>query len=217
MQPNDIRHVAIIPDGCRRWAREHGVSYRESYDAGMRNLGDIVEFLFDEGVSTVSAFASSVHNFKRPTEEVIAFQDAEHDFIGGAAVEMACRHGARIRIVGDYDGMPFRRPGFKERVEGATPGGSGRTFNVMMNYSSHREMLDAVEGAGVAGLESLLESTPVDLLVRTGRAQVLSDFMLSQLASARLFFPDALFNDFTVADMADVLDEYRRYELKHGE
>ena len=208
------QHVAIIPDGGRRWARQHGMSYKEAYLITMKKMAEMAEVLYQDGIKHISLFFASTQNFFRTEEEIQNFYEAE--FLGVKEVlgSFAAQHHIDLKIVGKYDEryrMPERNPKFVR---------SEKKLFICFNYSSLDE-IEAAVGRKKHKEESFVNYLeiphPVDILIRTGGAQTLSGFMLPQLAFARLFFLDKLFNDLTVQNVRDIVGAYREYGLKYGE
>ena len=208
------RHVAIIPDGGRRWARQHEISYKEAYLISMGKMVEMAEVLYQNGIKYISLFFASTHNFLRTEEEVQNFYEAE--FLGVKEVlgPFAAQNHIDLKIVGKYDEryrMPERKPEFIQSV---------KKLFICFNYSSLDEIEIAVErkkNKEESFVNYLEIPHPVDILIRTGGAQTLSGFMLPQLAFARLFFLAKLFNDLTVQEVRDIVEAYRKYGLKYGE
>ena len=208
------KHVAIIPDGGRRWARQREMPYKEAYLISMKKLMEMAEVLYQNGIQYISLFFASTQNFLRTEEEVRDFYEAE--FLGVKEVlgPFAAQSHIELKIVGKYDEryrMPERAPEF---------GQSEKKMFICFNYSSLDEIEAAVERKKhkEESFVNYLEIPyPVDILIRTGGAQTLSGFMLPQVAFARLFFLDKLFNDLKVQEVSDIVDEYREYGLKYGE
>lgn len=208
------QHVAIIPDGGRRWARRHGMSYKEAYLISMEKMVGMVEALYQDRVKYISLFLASTQNFFRTEEEIQNFYEA--GFLGVKEIlgPFAAFHHIDLKIIGKYDEryrMPERNPEFIQ---------SDKKMFICFNYSSLDEIETAVERKKhkEESFVNYLEIPyPVDILIRTGGAQTLSGFMLPQLAFARLFFLNELFNDLTIQEIRDIVRVYREYRLKYGE
>lgn len=210
-------HIAIIPDGGRRWAKEHACTIVDSYRLSMIKIHELIAWSMKRGVQEVSVFMSSTYNFKRSEEEVEAFCVAEWEYFSGVALQYALLNNIRIRIVGSRDKHLNQFLEKKEIIENQTRNGD-RYINFCFNYNSFDEIENAKGSYEKSSfLNRLKIKRPVNLMIRTGGAKVLSCFLLPQLAFARLFFVDKLFNDFSVDDYSDCINEYLGYELKYGE
>ena len=208
------QHVAIIPDGGRRWARQHGMSYKEAYLISIKKMMEMAEALYQDRVKYISLFCASTQNFLRTEEEIQNFYEAGFWGVKEVLGPFAVYHHIDLKIVGKYDEryrMPERNPEFIQ---------SEKKLFICFNYSSLDEIEVAVErkkNKGESFVNYLEIPHPVDILIRTGGAQTLSGFMLPQLAFARLFFLNKLFNDLTVQEVRDIVRVYREYGLKYGE
>ena len=207
-------HVAIIPDGTRRWAAREGLSLHRAYEHAAERLAEHVAYLFEEGADSVSIFMCSRDNLRRPDVQVEAFLSAEVELCCAKLPPLLERLQVRAVIVGDLDLLGARRRDALRELERATAG-RGRTLYLAFAYDAVWELAEA--GRGENGQIQLQVGRNVHVLVRTGGAPVLSGFLPLQCANARLHFSGALFNDFGRADFAAVLKEYAGAFLRQGE
>lgn len=212
-------HIALIPDGGRRWAEKHGRTYIESYSNSMQIVLEIIDYIFKKGTEYFSIFFASTSNFKRTSQEVFDFCTAEWDFLNNIFLSYAINNDIRIKIVGTYnaDLKPFEKS--IENIEKETEKGN-KTVYFCFNYNSIDEIDMAVKKSSETGesfVNYLQIPHPVDILIRTGNANVLSGFLLPQIASARIFFFEKLFNDFTLRELKKTINDYLSYDLKYGE
>lgn len=213
-------HVAVIPDGARRWANCHHLSYRESYDVMCQRLKELIEFLYLKDIEIISVYFSSMNNFKRPSNEVMAFCNAERDFIMQWLPDLSKKYNIRVKIAGIEEGLNDDLKIAIKEIEEKTKHCVKRKLFLCINYSSLHEIslaLHKMDCSNSTFVDCLDIPYPVNLLIRTGDANVLSDFLLPQCASARLFFLKELFNDLQMSTVERILEEYRTYDLKYGE
>jgi len=198
------RHVAIVMDGNRRWARDRGLPQVEGHRAGVENLHRILETLGNHGVKHVTLFAFSTENWQRSEQEVKALIQLLQEIITPKSRELN-RRGVQIRHVGSLKGVSTV---IRRSIQGAarlTRDNRDMILNVAFNYGSRREMLDAVRRIVKEGVppdtidEAMIEDylytrgqPDVDLLIRTGGERRLSNFMLWQSAYAEIYFSDLL-------------------------
>ena len=222
------RHVAIVMDGNRRWARLHGVSEGEGHARGVDAIRPIVERAGDVGVEALSIFAFSRENWQRRPEEVetlfglmeAAIRRETPDLIG---------QGVRVRVLGRLHELPETTRKSIEESLAATAGGNRLALNIAFNYSGHSEIVDAVRGALADGLTAAeideqevrdrlytADLPPLDLLIRTGGEQRISNFLIWQAAYAELYFSDRLWPDFDPAEFDAALAEYARRSRRFG-
>jgi undecaprenyl diphosphate synthase len=222
------RHVAIVMDGNRRWARLHGVAEGEGHARGVDAIRPIVERAGDVGVEALSIFAFSRENWQRGTHEVRTLFSLMEAAIRRETPDLV-RQGVRVRILGRLDELPATtRDSILEAVS-ATNGGRRLALNIAFNYSGHSEIVDAVRRAMADGLSAAeideqairdrlytTDLPPLDLLIRTGGEQRISNFLIWQAAYAELYFSERLWPDFDAAEFDAALAEYARRSRRFG-
>lgn len=222
------RHVAVIMDGNRRWARERGVPEAQGHAAGVEAVRPIVERAQQRGVQVLTIYAFSRENWSRAHDEVrtifalldAAIKDYTPDLV---------RQGVAVRLLGRLDEIDPRTRSSIEEALRQTAGGTRMTLNVAFNYSGRAEIVDAVRGCirdGVAPedvTEELVAARlytadlpEVDLLIRTGGDQRISNFLLWQAAYAELYFCDRYWPDFDPPELDLALEEYARRSRRFG-
>jgi len=224
--PRDSRlHVACIMDGNGRWAAARGCSRLMGHRAGVEALRKIVVAAPDVGISVLTVYAFSSDNWRRPTTEVEDLIGLFREYLD-TETEKLVRDGIRLTIFGRRDRLPRDVVAEIERSEAATQWGDALHLRIAMDYSSRDAIVAAVRSAAenpnvtkesfgelLSGGEALAN---VDLLIRTSGEQRLSDFLLWECAYAELHFSERLWPDFTDADLAGALTEFRRRERRFG-
>jgi undecaprenyl diphosphate synthase len=222
------RHVAIIMDGNRRWARTRGVSEAEGHAAGVAAIRPIIERAAQHGIEALSIYAFSRENWARGSEEVETLFGLLEAAIRDETPELV-RQGIRVSILGRLDELPERTRDSIRRALEATSGGTRMALNVAFNYSGRSEIVDAVRQALADGLTSdeIDEAALArrlysgaqpdpDLLIRTGGDQRISNFLIWQAAYAELYFCDRLWPDFDPAAFDEALAEFARRSRRFG-
>ena len=231
-EPRIPRHIAIVMDGNGRWAerrrRPRSFGHREAQKA----VRAAVEFCRRRGVEALTLFAFSSENWNRPQSEVGALMQL---FLKALDREVGELHenGVRVRFVGDLSAFS---PELRERMQAAmtkTAGNTALSLNVAVNYGGRWDIAHAAQQAaravaeGRLAPESITEQTlapyfaladlpPVDLFIRTGGEQRISNFLLWQVAYAELWFTDALWPDVDATVLDAALAEYARRERRYG-
>jgi undecaprenyl diphosphate synthase len=228
-QPDPLpHHVAIVMDGNRRWARLHGVSEGEGHSAGVDAIRPIVERAGDLGIEALSIYAFSRENWSRSDEEVGTLFALMEAAIRREVPDLV-RKGVRVRVLGRLEELPAStRESISEAIA-ATAHGTRLALNIAFNYSGRSEIVDAVRRALADGLapEAVTEEAirsrlyttglpELDLLIRTGGEQRISNFLLWQAAYAELYFTDVLWPDFSPATFDDALSEFARRTRRFG-
>jgi undecaprenyl diphosphate synthase len=222
------RHVAIVMDGNRRWARRRGVSEGEGHSAGVDAIRPIVERAGDVGVEALSIFAFSRENWNREQEEVETLFALMESAIRREVPDLV-RQGVRVRILGRLEDLPATTRESILEATAATAAGKKLTLNIAFNYSGQSEIVDAVrrslgDGLSAAEIDEAAISErlytadlpPLDLLIRTGGEQRISNFLIWQAAYAELYFSDRLWPDFDPAEFDAALAEYARRSRRFG-
>ncbi len=216
-------HVAIIMDGNGRWGTRRGLSRFEGHLAGAEAVRRTVEAAPDLGVTALTLFAFSAANWKRPTAEVEALMRLFRSYLASDGPRLV-ESGARLFMLGRRDRLPIDLAEEVTRLEAATAEGRRLTLRIALDYSSREAIAEAAQVLGRAAsldtLDSLIAGPgaagPVDLMVRTGGEQRLSDFLLWECAYAELWFTDTLWPDFRGSDLAAALEDFRRRQRTFG-
>jgi undecaprenyl diphosphate synthase len=221
-------HVAVIMDGNGRWATAHGLSRSAGHEAGLRTARDIVEACVREGVGTLTLYAFSSDNWKRPSAEVTALMRLFRRALLGEA-KRCLENGVRLTILGRRDRLPSSLRHTVEQVESLTASGSRMHLRVAVDYSARDAVLRAaaVLRGEPASREQFTElmarvdhdrmpATDVDLVIRTGGEQRLSDFLLWECAYAELLFVAKMWPEFTAKDLSEALEDFRGRNRRFG-
>jgi undecaprenyl diphosphate synthase len=224
-------HVAIIMDGNGRWAQARGRPREWGHRRGADAVRRIVEAAPSLGIGTLTLYAFSSDNWKRPASEVALLMRLLQRYLRRESAELA-DNGVRLRVVGRRDRLPPEVVAAIDHAESSTAAGGRMTLRLAVDYSSRHALLEAVRSAARAGapdvqgadvaewlgeaMHDVGPSPDVDLLIRTGGEQRLSDFLLWECAYAELHFTRTMWPDFTAADLAEALQEFAGRERRFG-
>ena len=223
-------HVAIIMDGNGRWATSRGRPRTAGHVVGARVARDIVEVAQRQGVGTLTLYAFSGDNWQRPRREVNGLMRLFRRTIL-AEQERCIQRGLRLSFVGRRDRLPRELLLTIEAVEAATAACATMHLRVALDYASRDTILRAAEQAvaegGTLTRERFSElmgeadhsggAVPdVDLLIRTGGEQRLSDFLLWECAYAELYFTRRMWPDFGEEDLAAAMEEFQARQRRFG-
>lgn len=225
-------HVALIMDGNNRWARAHHRPKLAGHHAGADALRRVIRQAMVRGVSTLSVFAFSSENWRRPRVEVDGLMRLFEKSLRDETPALV-EHGVRMRIVGDRSAFSARLRDAMQAAEEATAAGARLTLNILANYGGRWHVAAAAQQAarqvqaGTLSVEaitetwlanaSLLADCPdVDLLIRTGGEQRISNFLLWQAAYAELVFSDVLWPDFDEIAFDRCLELFVARERRFG-
>jgi len=224
-------HVAVIMDGNGRWARSRGMPRWRGHLAGVESVRDAVRAAPDLGVTTLTLYAFSSDNWKRPAAEVGRLFWLLREYCARERAELL-ENGVRVTGIGRRDRIPRSALAELTRTERETAGESRLNLRLAIDYSSQSEvtratleLLRRVQTGSLTAAEistELLHQTVTggvpapDLLIRTAGEQRLSDFLLWELAYAELYFTTVLWPDFRRADLTRALADFRRRERRFG-
>jgi undecaprenyl diphosphate synthase len=213
-------HAAIIMDGNGRWALARGLPRLAGHRAGAAALRRTVEAAPDLGIGVLTLFAFSSDNWRRPPEEVAGLMQllAEHL---RSETSRCLENGVRIEVIGRRDRLGGELPAAIAQAEAATAGGAKLQLRIAVDYSGRDAIAEAVRHAAHAGLvcrECLEEQLgpPVDLLIRTGGEQRLSDFLLWECAYAELIFSRRMWPDFDAPDLEAAVRQFHTRQRRFG-
>jgi undecaprenyl diphosphate synthase len=221
-------HDAIIMDGIGRWATARGRVRTAGHVVGARTVRTIVESAAAGGViGTLTLYAFSADNWKRPSREVAMLMRLFRRYLL-SEVDRCVQNGVRMRIIGRRDRIPVELRRAAETAEAATRHGTRLDLRIAVDYSARETMVLAAERAGglpltrelfARTMNDAIHAGPVrdvDLLIRTGGEQRLSDFLLWECAYAELYFTQRMWPEFTPADLQMALREFCGRERRFG-
>ena len=216
---SDRLHAAIIMDGNGRWAATRGLPRVAGHRAGAEALRRTVEAAPDLGISVLTVYAFSSDNWRRPQPEVSALMKMFHTYLRREQAKCVDK-GVRVSVIGRRDRLPRLLLPVIDECESATARGKTLHLRLAIDYSSRDAILAAARALnGNATREAVSEALgaqDVDLLIRTGGEQRLSDFMLWECAYAELVFTPVMWPDFAASDLAAAVGEFRSRERRFG-
>lgn len=229
---NIPKHIAIIMDGNRRWAREKGLETKEGHKAGADNLENIAKYCNEIGVKYLTVYAFSTENWKRSKEEVSALMILLKSYLKKFS-KNANKEGIRIKILGDIsildDGL---RKSINEAVE-RTKNGTGLTLNIAFNYGGRAELTHAMKKIAQEVVDNKIKIDDInesliseklytenqpdpDLLIRPGGELRISNFLPWQLVYSEFYFTDKFWPDFNNEDLLDAIKTFNKRNRKFG-
>ena len=226
------RHVAIIMDGNGRWAEQRGLPRSTGHERGIEPVRATVKAAAELGVEVLTLFAFSSENFCRPAEEVSGLMALFVQALEREIAELDA-NGVRVRIVGDRNQLGPALAAATRAAEQRTAGNSGLTLVIAVAYGGRWDLVQAARHLAVeasAGRldaatidESMLAShlatdglAPVDLLIRTGGEQRISNFLLWDLAYSELYFSPVLWPEFDRAELARAIEYFSARHRRFG-
>ena len=218
-------HIGIIMDGNGRWATRRGLSRLRGHEAGVEAIRRVVEAAPQQGVGTLTLYAFSSDNWRRPQTEVSALMALLRFYLANE-VQSLVRNGVRLTVIGRRDRIPEGIAHAITRAEASTANGDALHLRIAIDYSARDAILNAAaRAAGIVDLtrERLAEFITgeknlrdVDLIIRTSGEKRLSDFLLWEGAYAELHFTDRMWPEFEAHDLAEALGVFHRRERRFG-
>ncbi len=222
------KHVAVIVDGNRRWAKAKNLPSLEGHRAGYTRVKELARWLFARGVKFASFYLFSRENWNRSAEEVAYLFNLLDDGLERDVKDFV-RDGIRLRFAGSRTELKPRTQKLMRQAEAETAAGTKGTIVACINYGGQQEIVEGVrklaaEGTNLAeltpeGLKAGLTTAqvpPVDLMIRTSGEQRISNFLLWELAYAELYFTPVLFPDFSEKNLDEALVWYHSRERRFG-
>lgn len=220
-------HVAIISDGNGRWATSRGLPRSAGHRAGAETARRVIEASPRLGIHTLTLFALSSANWKRPPSEVQAILRLLHEYMLTETTH-CIDEGVRLSVIGRRDRLPVNLRQAISDSEAATSRGKRLHLRLAVDYSAREAIYHAacrfykVTELSPESFSNVLSevhrggSTEVDLLIRTGGEQRLSDFLLWECAFAEFVFLQKRWPDFTPADLEAAIREFENRERTQG-
>jgi undecaprenyl diphosphate synthase len=229
LPPDELpRHVAIIMDGNRRWARQRDLPELDGHAAGVEAIREVLRHAVRRAVPVLTLYAFSRENWARSDDEVSGLFNLLEAAIRSETDELR-RQGVRVRLLGRLDELPTETRSSIDEALDATSDGQRLLLNIAFNYAGRTELVDAVRtlvasGAPAGSIDEAAVSRVLytaglpdpDLVIRTGGEQRLSNFLIWQSAYAEFYFCDALWPDFGPAAFDEALLEFARRQRRFG-
>lgn len=231
-QENLPKHIAIIMDGNRRWARNKGLPVSLGHKEGAKTLEKIVRYANKIGIKHITVYAFSTENWKRTTEEVNALMNLFQSYLDDYS-KRANSENIKVKIIGNRQGLSEKMQKSIEKCMERTKNNTGITFNIALNYGGRDEIIHAVKNIvekvqnKEIDIEDITEQTisdnlytanqpDPDLLIRTSGEIRLSNFLPWQLVYTEFLFVDKNWPDFNEKDLDDAIEVYKSRNRKFG-
>jgi len=218
-------HLGIILDGNRRWATEKGLPAFEGHKKGLEKIKKVVNWCKERGVKTLTLFVFSTENWKRPKTEV--------NYLMQLAEKMELHFGEiskqdiKIRVIGQRDKLPGAVKLSIKKIEELTKNNKAMTLNFALSYGGRAEIVEAVKKIMRQKIplskinEDLISenlwTSDLDLIIRTGKEQRISNFLIWQAAYSELYFFKKYWPDFDETDLDEAISEYVKRKRRFGE
>ena len=230
--PKNLHHLAIIMDGNRRWAHAHGFEVLKGHHQGADTIKVISRAAIDQNIKWLTVFAFSSENWQRPAGEVKGLMALMKRFILTQSKELVDNNN-RLRIIGRRDRFSGDLQDAILDIEKSSAMNTGLNLTVALDYGGRQDITAAAAKIAYEVESGLLKASqvnddllksrlstrvlpPVDLLIRTGGEQRISNFLLWDLSYAELHFSDRYWPEFTAQDLTIAISDYTKRERRYG-
>ncbi len=225
-------HVAVIMDGNGRWAKKRGMDRTKGHKEGMKRVIEIVESSVKIGVQSLTLFAFSTENWKRPKDEVSALMNLLVIFVQKELARLN-KNNVKLIILGNIEKLPKISQQAVKKAINTTENNDGMILNIALNYGGQDEIVRASKliakdfKEGNISLDNLDEKAfynylytkgqmEVDLVIRPSGELRISNFMLYQIAYAEFYFSNVLWPDFTEKEYFKAILDYQDRNRRFG-
>lgn len=222
---SDLRHLGIIADGNRRWAKEHGLPSIEGHRQGLKSIEALVNGAMEAGIPYVTFYVFSTENWGRSEKEVSYIMKLAETKILGYAEKMKAKNG-RMVILGAKNRITPKLLTIIEKAEAITKDCDGITVGFCFNYGGEHEIADAaniaMEVEGEITPETIRkhlyhpEIPDIDMVVRTSGEERISGFMLWRSSYAEFMFIKKYFPEMNADDISAIIEEYEHRNRRFG-
>ena len=229
---NIPKHIGIIMDGNGRWAKNRFLPRIAGHKEGMNRVVDIVEECCKIGVRTLTLYAFSTENWKRPEEEVNGLMNILVIYIN-SQLKRILENNIIFRVICDYSKLPSSIVKLLDNSIDKSKDNNGMVLNIALNYGGRAEIISSIKNLykdiekGKLSLYELneesfkkylytKENSDVDLMIRTGNEKRISNFLIYQLAYSEFYFTDVLWPEFYADDLYDAIYDFQNRNRRFG-
>ena len=226
------QHIAIIMDGNGRWARQRGLPRQAGHREGMKSIREAIRGALDVGAGTLTVFAFSTENWRRPISEVSALMELLQDYARKERDELR-EKGVEVHVFGNLERMDAESRRAIDEIVECTRGGRQLRLNLMISYGGREEIVQAartlaeqvergelkardIDTSRFAGLLFTSDMPDPDLIIRTSGEFRLSNFLLWQLAYTEIHISPVLWPEFTRDDLFTAVRDFQGRDRRFG-
>jgi len=223
-----IKHIAIIMDGNRRWAKEHKLPSAAGHKKGVTSLRNVVRACDECGVKYLTVYAFSTENWKRSKEEVDFLMDLVAVTLKNELDDMH-KENVKISFIGDSSKLSDKLQKITSNAQDKTKNNNGVNLQIALNYGSRDEIVNAVKSiiddgyksgditADVISKHLYTKDIPdPDILIRTGGEKRISNYLLWQIAYSEVIVVDEYWPEFDRCSLLKCIEEFNRRQRRYG-
>lgn len=228
----NLKHLAIIMDGNRRWAKENGVSVKDGHKAGAEKLSEFVKWCIEFNIKYLTVYAFSTENWKRDKEEVSDIMSLLNNYLSAKKDEFY-DSGIKVKMIGVEDNINIDTLKKIKDIEEYTKNNNKIQLNIAFNYGGRREILDATKKivskvkSGKISIEDIDEELfkenlyygnipDPDLMIRPGGDYRISNYLLWEMAYSEFYFTKTYWPDFSKKLLEDIINNFNTRERRYG-
>ncbi len=232
MTEQKCKHIAIIMDGNRRWAKQHNLPKGYGHKKGAENVVKITRAMKESGVKYLTIYAFSTENWQRSEDEVKTLMQLLREYLDKEFKEIM-ENNVRIIFIGERQMLDTDIQNKMRYIEKESAKNQDLTLCVAVSYGSRQEIVAAVKKIALDAKENKIETEKIstdtfssylytadipdpDILIRTSGEQRISNYLLWQLAYTELFFTDTLWPDFSKEELSDIIEKFNSRERRYG-
>lgn len=230
---NQIKHLAAIMDGNRRWAKEHGHKPWIGHKHGVDPVKTIIKFCIKENIPYLTLYAFSIENFKRPKEELDYLFNVLAQELASKEFNELVQEGVKVQFIGDSSLYPANLAPVLKDLEIRSKDNKKLNLNILFCYGGQQEIIHAVKNiaeqvkAGKIKPENidknyfekflwLKDTPPPDLIIRTGKVHRISNFLTYQSAYSEICFLDIFWPEITEKHLQKILEDFKKCKRTFG-
>lgn len=223
-----IRHIAIIMDGNRRWAKAHNLPSAAGHKMGVNSLREITRACDDFGIKYLTVYAFSTENWKRTKQEVDFLMELVALTLKNELDDMD-KEGVKIRFIGDLNRLSDSLKQVIFNAQDKTKNNDGVNLQIALNYGARDEIKNAVQKIVSSGIKAQDITEDVisdnlytadipdpDILIRTGGEKRISNYLLWQIAYSEIIVVDEYWPEFNKKSLENCLNEYNKRQRRYG-
>ncbi|TXE89396.1 di-trans,poly-cis-decaprenylcistransferase [Campylobacter volucris] len=220
---NELKHLAVVMDGNRRWAKKNGLLEKVGYEQGAKTIEKIIEVCIEEKINHLTLYAFSTENWQRPKEEIEYLFCLLDRYLDDALPKFLANH-VRFKAIGNFDYLDKKTLDKINKVQNQTKHHNALNLNLAISYGGKDEIVRAVKKVIEKKLEineeniqaNLDLSEDVDLFLRVGCAQRISNFLIWQSSYAEIYFSQTLFPALTKKEFKSIIKEFKKCKRTFG-
>jgi len=220
-----LKHVGIVLDGNRRFAKKAGLNFRKGYEIGAEKVEKLLEWMVELDIFELTLYCFSLENFSRPKEELNFLMKLFKSYFRKVKKDKRVeKEGIKLRFVGKREFFDEELQEIMNSLEVMTKNNKNHVVNFAFGYGGRQEIVNAVKRLRKSGEEISEESlqknlwigSDVDLVIRFGSEKRMSNFLLWQASYAEWIFLDKNWPEFERQDLVDCLDEFKKRSQRFG-